>query len=100
MGISTSLNSNKIEIEAEGEFVAAKVLGSIYAIIFADAYRPPRSDQTYMDTVNQNLSTLCHKFSNMPMWIGGGMNLPDIEWETDHQSVHALDQLLFFGYLS
>ena len=49
-GISTNLSSNKIE--TEGEFVAVKVLGSKHAIIFAAAYRPPRSDQTYMDTVN------------------------------------------------
>ena len=52
LGISTSLNSNKIEIETEGKFVAAKVLGSKHAIIFTAAYRSPRSDQTYMDTVN------------------------------------------------
>ena len=52
LGISTNLNSNKIEIETEGEFVAANVLSSKHAIIFAAAYRPPRSDQTYMDTVN------------------------------------------------
>ena len=93
--ISTSLNSNKIEIETEGEFMAAKVLSSKHAIIFAAAYRPPRSDQTYMDTVNQNLSTLCHKFSNMPIWIGGEMNLPDIEWEaeqlTTNQNTHSIN---------
>ena len=62
LGISTSLNSNKIEIETEGEFVAAKVLGSKHAIIFATAYRPPSSDQTYMDTVNQNLSFYATNF--------------------------------------
>ena len=100
LGISTNLNSNKIEIETEGEFMAAKVLSSKPSIIFAIAYRPPRSDQTYMDTVNQNLSTLCHKYFNMPIWIGGEMNLPDIEWQAEHQSEHAFDQLLFFGYLS
>ena len=61
MGISTSRISNKIE--TEGEFVAAKMLSSKHAIIFAAAYRPPMSDQTYMDTVNQTLPTLCHKFS-------------------------------------
>ena len=70
LGISTSLNSNKIEIETEGKFVAAEVLGSKHAIIFAAAYRPPRSDQTYMDTVNQTLSTLCHVFQhfNLDWW--------------------------------
>ena len=67
LGISASLNSNQIETETEGKFVAVKVLGSKHAIIFAAAHRPPTCDQTYMDTVNQTLSTLCHKFSNMPI---------------------------------
>ena len=80
--------------------LAAKVLSSKHATIFAAAYRPPRSDQAYMDTVSQNLFTLCHTFSNMPICIGGDMNLPDSEWETDHQSVHAFDQLLFLDTLA
>ena len=99
LGISTSLNSNKIEIETEGKFVAAKVLGSKHAIIFAAAYRPPRSDQTYMDTVNQNLSTLCHKFSNMPIWIGGDMNLPDIEWETEQLTTNQYMHSISYSFL-
>ena len=37
LGISTSLSSNKIE--TENKFVAAKVLSSKHAIIFAAAYR-------------------------------------------------------------
>ena len=96
LGISTSHNSNKIE--TEGEFVAAKVLGSKHAIIFAAAYRPPRSDQTYMDTVNQNLSTLCHKLSNMPIWIGGDMNLPDIEWETEQLTTNQYTHSISYSF--
>ena len=98
MGISTSLNSNKIEIETEGEFVAAKVLGSKHVIIFAAAYRPPRSDQTYMDTVNQNLSTLYHKFSNMLIWIGGDMNMPDIEWETEQLTTNQYTHSISYSF--
>ena len=70
--------------------MAAKVLSSKHAIIFAAAYRPPRSDETYMDTVNQSLSTLRHKFSNIPIWIGGDMNLPDIEQLTTNQYTHSI----------
>ena len=82
MGISIRLSSN--QIETEGEFVAVKVLSSKHALLpfsitFAAADRPPRSDQAYMDAVNQTFSTLCHKFSNMPIWISGGTTLPDIE---------------------
>ena len=81
-----------------GSFVAAKVLGSKHAIIFVAAYRPPRSDQTYMDTVNQTLSTLCHKFSNMPIWIGGDMNLPDIEWENEQLTTNQYTHLISFSF--
>ena len=125
LGISTSLNSNKIEIETEGEFVAAKVLGSKHAIIFVAAYRPPRSDQfvaakvlgskhtiifaaayrsprsdqTYMDTVNQTLSTLCNKFSNMAIWIVGDMNLADIEWETEQLTTNQYTHSISYSFL-
>ena len=80
LGISASLSSDKIE--TEGKFVAAKVLCSKHVFIFAAAYRPTRSDLAYMDTVNQTLSTLSHKISKMPIWIGCDINLPDIEWKT------------------
>ena len=58
--------------------MAAKALSSKHAIILTATYRPASSDQAYMDTVNQTLSTLCHKFSDMPIRIDGDMNLPDI----------------------
>ena len=99
LGISTSLSSNKIEIDTEGEFVIAKVLSSKHAIIFAAAYHPPRSDQAYMDTVNQTLSTLCHKFSNMPIWIVGDMNLPDIEWKTEQLTTNQFTHSISYSFL-
>ena len=99
LGISTSLNSNKIEIYAEGKFVAAKELSSKQAIILAVAYRPPRSDQAYMDTVSRTLSTLCHKFSNMPIWIGCEINLPDIEWETEQLTTNQYTHSISYSYL-
>ena len=99
LGISTSLSSNQIEIKTEGEFVAAKVLSSKHAIIFAAAYRPPRSDLAYMDTVNQTLSTLCHMFSNMPIWVGGDMNLPDIEWDTEQLTTNHFTLSINYSFL-
>ena len=92
LGISTSLNSNQFEIK--GKFVAAKVLSSKHVIIYAAAHCPPRSDQTNINTVSQTLSTLFHNFSNMPIWIGGDINLPDNEWETEqlttNQNTHSI----------
>ena len=96
LGISNSLNSNNIE--TDGKFVAVNVLGSKHAIIFAAAYRPPRSDQAYMDTVNQTLPTLCHKFYNMPIWISSDMNLPDIEWETEKLTTNQYTHSISYSF--
>ena len=52
-----------------------------------------------MDTVNQNLSTLCHKFSNMPIWIGGDMNLPEIEWETEQLTTNQYTHSISYSFL-
>ena len=79
--------------------MAANVLSSKHAIIFAAAYRPPRSGQAYMDTVNQTLSTLCHKFSNMPIWIGGDMNLRDVEWETEQLTTNQYTHSISYSFL-
>ena len=49
------------QTETEGEFVPAKVLISKHAIIFAVTYCQPWIDQTYVDSFNYTLSTLCHK---------------------------------------
>ena len=95
-GISTSPSSNKIE--TEGEFVAAIVLSSKHAIICAAAYRPPRSDQTNINTVRQTLSTLFHNFSNMPIWIVGSLNLPDIEWETEQQITNQYTHSISYSF--
>ena len=78
--------------------MAAKVLSSKHAIILAAAYRPPRSYQTYMDTVNQTLSTLCQKFFNMPIWIGGDINLPDIEWETEQLTTNQYTHSISYSF--
>ena len=67
-------------------------------LFFAAAYRPPSSDQIYMDTVKQNVSTLCHKFSNMPIWIGGDMNLPDIEWESEQLTTNQCTQSISYSF--
>ena len=97
LSISTSLSSN--QIEAEGKFVAANVLISKYAIIFPAAYCSPRSDQTYMNSVYQALSTLCHKFSNMPIEIGSDMNMSHIEWETEQFTTNQYTHSISYSFL-
>ena len=97
--VITRHNSNKVEIETEVEFLAANELSSKHDIILVAANRPHRIDESYIDTLNQTSSTLCHKFSNMPIWIGGDMNLPDIEWETEKLTNNQYTHSISYSFL-
>ena len=38
-------------------------------------------------------------FSNMPIWIGGDMNLPDIEWETEQLTTNQYTHSNSYSFL-
>ena len=83
MDISTSQKSNEIYIETKSEFMTAKVLSPSHAITLSATYHLYRSNQTNMDNVNQAIPSLCHMLSNILIWIGGDINLQDIDWESE-----------------
>ena len=43
-------------------------------------HRPPSSDELYLKSLCQQLSNIRHSFPNAALWIGGDINLPDIDW--------------------
>ena len=84
-----------VQISGEAEIVAAKVYNGKQEIIFGSAYRPPNSNiQVYMDNLNQSIMDICLTNPSTAVWIGGDMNLPDINWETEQIASHQyrLDQ--------
>ena len=99
IAIASCLNSHEIEIGGEAEIVAAKVCNDGKDIIFGSVYRPPSSNQAYMDTLNQSIQDLCTAYPSTAVWIGGDMNLPDINWETEQITSHQYRHSISESYL-
>ena len=49
--------------------------------------------------LSTKLSTLCHKFSNMPIRIGGDMNLPDFELENEQLTINQYTHSISYSFL-
>ena len=50
------------------------------SLIACSVYRPPSSDVHYLGNLCQQLSNLRNRFPNAASWVGGDINLPDIDW--------------------
>ena len=49
-------------------------------IIIAAIYRPPNSDLQYIDDMCNTIEDLTSRHKNSVLWVGGDLNLPDINW--------------------
>ena len=67
------------------EFIPITVQPESQRLISATAYRPPN---TAIDEVNHiyiynELTNISRKYKSNPIWFGGDMNLPGINWSID-----------------
>lgn len=83
LGVSSNLVSQQIQIESDVELVAAKIINEKKDIIIGALYRPPNSDQLYMDNLTHHIEQISASNQGVPVWIAGDVNLPDINWVTD-----------------
>jgi hypothetical protein len=67
--------------DVENIFVRIK-MENRQALTVGAAYRPPSSGTDYMDRLCDNFSDIQQRFSNDTIWIGGDLNLPDINWQS------------------
>ena len=77
------VSSEETVLSVEGaEMVWDKVLvvgmGDLYLCSF---YRPPSSDIEYLDKVNESLNRISN--TNSKVWLGGDINLPYFNWDTE-----------------
>ena len=49
-------------------------------IIIAAIYHPPNSDLLYIDDMCNSMEDLSSRHINYVLWVGGDLNLPDINW--------------------
>ena len=88
LGIHSSLNSHRIEVDTDTDFVAAKILNGNHNMVIGALYRPTNNDQAYTDSLTQAIEDFCIANRNDALWIGGGINLPDVNWATDQVVGH------------
>jgi len=76
--------SREIPIRSECEIVAASVkLAGSSDLIICSVYRPPNSSLEYLQALCKDLEHLIEEYSDSPVWIGGDMNLPNIDWQNN-----------------
>ena len=81
LGIHSSLNSHRIEeVDTDTDFVAAKILNGNHNMVIGALYRPTNNDQAYTDSLTQAIEDFCIANRNDALWIGGDINLPDVNW--------------------
>jgi hypothetical protein len=78
----------KIVTSKTCEFLAVKIQTRKQPIIIATAYRPPRSTIVEAENIKKELIMLHSKFKANPIWFGGDLNLPDIDWSTNSITKH------------
>lgn len=87
VGCKKSLDSNQVDMDTEAELVLAAIVSkSGPPLIVAAAYRPSLNGtkgSNYIDQLATTINQLCTKYPDSPTWIGGDINLPDIDWSTD-----------------
>ena len=99
IAVKDNLIGSNLSISTTTEFVAASIeCPGNQQLIIAALYRPPNSDQQYMQELCEKIRHLHTQFPKATIWVSGDANLPDIDWETNsiHGSNynHAISQLL------
>ena len=98
-----SLASCNIQIESSCELVACQIqLPNQPHLIICSLYRPPSSNEAYLNECCHQLESIRHSYPDSALWIAGDVNLPDIDWVNNtinsHQYSLNLNQI-FLDFL-
>ena len=69
------------------------------SLIACSVYRPPSSDASYLQELCQQLATIQANYPNSALWIGGDINLPDINWLKSSVTGHSYSVSLNYMFL-
>ena len=98
-GVLLAMQSNLVSEQVYTKDNTESVFASFKAtdnktVIVGSLYRPP-SDQQYIESICECITSVQQKFKAAIMWLGGDLNLPDICWESTsikgHQNPHAVN---------
>ena len=83
IAIRTDVISEQLSADSDTESIYATVtLEKGNRLIIGALYRPPSSSAEYMDNLCSSLESVTAKYRKAVMWVGGDLNLPDIDWKT------------------
>ena len=81
------------------ELITIKVETFQKPVIITSAYRKPDKNQNYMDNLVKDIKTIINNHKTNPHWIGGDMNLPDIDWSTNSITAHRYPKAINEAFL-
>ena len=74
----------QLSIDTQTEFCAAVFeCPDKQPLIIGSMYRPPSSDQQYMEELSRVITDIHQTHTRATLWIAGDANLPDIDWEAN-----------------
>ena len=76
---SLPLNTSDSDLEA----IACKLQLQNDVLIITAVYRPPNSNFTYLQSMCQLIEDVVSNSPNATIWVGGNLNLPNIDWTTN-----------------
>ena len=87
----STLNSNKLTFaDSSSELVACKIqLADRSSLIACSIYSPPSSSDSYLEDSSNQLNQIHLDHPSSALWIGGDINLPDINWSNSSVSGHS-----------
>ena len=92
----TTLLSHQLHMDSPCEIVACKFDQIDNPLVICSVYRPPNSNIEYLDHMCNDLQSIIPTNPSSTMWIGGDLNLPDINWSlntiTGHQYPLSLNE--------
>ncbi|XP_038064967.1 uncharacterized protein LOC119735343 [Patiria miniata] len=75
-------------------------LGSEWMQDLAGIYRPPRSNENYLECLCSSIRNISSNNRKSIVWIGGDLNLPDIEWSSSSVIGHRYPQSLSNNFIT
>ena len=94
--VKLSLIANEVLKSIDTELLAIQIETLKKPVIIVAAYRPPKSDSEYLERLSGEINVLFQKYKTSPFWIGGDLNLPDIDWDINlivgHQYTKKLNE--------
>eukprot|EP00111_Clytia_hemisphaerica_P019322 TCONS_00057045-protein len=86
-GVIIIVKNSLFAVEAakskDSESISVKIETFQKPIILTSVYRPTNKNQKYLDSLIKDIKSTLSKFKSNPHWIGGDLNLPDIDWSTN-----------------